>query len=216
MLVLIALLILGGIGYGIFLVGHRVWVQRLAKSAIPGYLAELRSQRDRLLGAIERYHAHFGYYPPNRSTNLAERAIMNPLYYELVGTQWNSDFQAYRIPTAKATIEPETMERFFAMKSFSNSLSHPFWPTNFIEGLALVGREENDVALMSYNAPEDISSEVDAEFTVSAWRYAADPALRNPGKFDLWIEVEVLGRRFVINNWDPPPPTDQARVTPQP
>jgi len=37
---------------------------------------------------------------------------------------------------------------------------------------------------------------------ISPWRYAADPAEHNKGRFDLWIEVDVLGQHFLIGNWE--------------
>src|SRR5438128_4277452 len=65
-----------------------LWHRKKVRGMIPTYLADLRRQRDVLSDSIEQYRAHFGYYPPNHSSNRVERALLNPLYYELVGTRW--------------------------------------------------------------------------------------------------------------------------------
>jgi len=38
-------------------------------------------------------------------------------------------------------------------------------------------------------------------FDFSTWRYTTDPAEHNPGKFDLWVELDVEGKHFLIGNW---------------
>jgi len=148
LVVILALFVFVGLGYGLYRVAEKFRHQRNVRASISKYLDGLRGQRDVLGQAVERYHAQLGFYPPNHSTSRTERASLNPLYYELVGTQWSTNYQSYRVPNAKETIKPETMEKIFHMNSFSNSLIGPSWPTNFANGLGVSGREEGEVILM--------------------------------------------------------------------
>ncbi len=199
--VLLALLLLAVSGYGLYLVVERLWHQRAVRAAIPKYLEGLRAQREELSRAIERYHAQFGFYPQDRSTN-AERALVNPLYYELAGTRWHPDLGTFGLPTTKDPVKPEMMVKRFGMAAFSNALVSPAWPTNFIEGGGLTGREEGEVVLVSSTTPDGVDEGLSDDFVTTAWRYAANPAEHNEGRFDIWLELTVLDQHFTIGNWE--------------
>lgn len=205
LLVFCAVLILGGLSYGIVLAAKHLRQERAASQAIPIYLDELKMQMERLSGVIEKYRTQFGFYPANRSANGTNLARVNPLYYELVGTRWSTNYQTFEIPTAKQTITPDRMEAIFGIRSFSNTAMFPAWPTNFITEVSFPRREENEISLVGSSPPDAMTEEVESAFTISSWRYAADPAEHNRGKFDLWIEVDVSGKRFVVKNWDTAP-----------
>ncbi len=175
--------------------------RRSVSAAIPKYLTGLKADRQKLSAAIQRYYDHFGFYPPNRSTNLSTRALNNALYYELIGTRWNSNLHSFGLPTTKEPVQPTEMLKAFNMASFSNTLTFPAWPANFLDGLGFAGREENDLILVVSGAPDGIADDIIEDFSITPWRYSADPATHNKGKFDLWMELDVLGQRFEIQNW---------------
>ena len=50
--------------------------------------------------------------------------------------------------------------------------------------------------------PDGISEDLTDDFVTTTWRYAADPAEHNKGKFDIWMELTVLNQHFVIRNWE--------------
>jgi hypothetical protein len=205
--VVVGSILLGAVVYGLYLGGSTFIHRRAVRAAIPKYLDGLRGQRDQLAQAIEKYHAQFGFYPQNHSTNNAQRAILNPLYYELLGTLWVSNYQAFRLSTTKDLLKLDQAMNAFHMSSFSNSLAappgiSPVWPTNFLDNLGFAGREQDDIIMVCSGTPDGIDDAVVQDFNASNWRYAADPAEHNPGKFDLWVELDVLDQHFVIGNWD--------------
>ena len=197
---ILALLLIAAAGYALYVTAADAWHRRGVRAAIPKYLDGLRAQRDALSQAVERYHAQFDFYPPNHPTN-ANRAVLNPLYYELVGARWDTNFGTFRLPTTKDPVKPEMMLRMFNLSSFSNSLLSLAWPTNFIEGAGLVGRQQDEIILVSSSTPDGIEEKFTDDFVSSPWRYATDPAEHNKGKFDIWIELAVLDQHFVIGNW---------------
>ncbi len=177
------------------------WHRRKVHAAIPKYLDGLRAQRNRLASAIQQYHHRFGFYPQNHSPK-ADRALLNPLYYELVGTRWSTNFAAFRLPTTKDTIRPDQMLKLFGSTAFSNSLAEPNAPTNFLGDLGFSAVEQEDVIMVNSSAPETIEDQLTEDFATTPWRYSADPAEHNKGRFDLWIELDVLDQHFLIGNWD--------------
>jgi hypothetical protein len=199
--VILGLTVVAGAGYGLYWVAARAWHERAVRAVIPTYLEGLRAQRDELSRAIERYRAQFGFYPPNHATN-SDRALVNPLYYELAGTRWNTDLGTFGLPTTKDPVRPQMMRKNFGMSAFSNSLVIPAWPTNFIEGVGLAGREQDEIILVSSTTPDGIDEKLSDDFVSSPWRYVVDPAEHNPGKFDIWLELTVLNRHFKIGNWE--------------
>jgi hypothetical protein len=203
--VVVLILLVGALGYGAYAAGASFLHRRAVRAAIPKYLDGLRVQRDQLAKSIERYRAQFGFYPPNHAKNGPERAKLNPLYYELMGTLWVTNYQAFRLSSTKDMLKLERALAAFNMSSFSNSLpaaSPPLWPTNFIENLGFLSHKDDDVLLLRSPPPDAVDDAVQEDFNPSTWRYAADPSEHNPGKYDLWIELEVLGQHHVIGNWD--------------
>jgi hypothetical protein len=205
--VLLGSALVAAVVYGAYLAGLTFMHRRAVRAVIPKYLDGLRGQRDQLAQAIERYHVQFGFYPQNHTTNSTQRAVLNPLYYELLGTLWVSNYQAFRLSTTKDLLKIDRAMSAFNMSSFSNSLAapaeiSPTWPTNFLDHLGFVGREEDDVFLVCSGPPDGIDDAVVQDFNASNWRYAADPAEHNPGKYDLWIDLDVLDQHFVIGNWE--------------
>lgn len=199
--VLAAVLAIAALVYALYCLSAFVLHRWRVTAAIPLYLEALKSDREKLSAAIERYHDHFGFYPPNRSTNFSTRAFNNTLYYELVGTRWYTNYHFFGLPTTKDPVEPAKILKAFNMTWFSNSLVSPAWPTNFLNGLRFAGREEDDVIHVVSTGPETIDYDFTDDFHISTWRYEADRPEHNKGKFDLWVEVEVLSQKFRIQNW---------------
>jgi hypothetical protein len=201
LLVIVLVAAIGASVYGIYLLIAQALHRKAVAAAVPKYVEALTADREKITAALERYRKQFGFYPRNLGTNLANRAVENPLYYELVGTRWETNLHAFRLPTTKDPVTVEMMLRAFNSAAFSNRVEAPNWPTNFIEGARLAGREINDVIVVLSPGAEDIEQSVSNDIDISPWRYVADPAEHNQGKFDLWVELEALGQKYTIKNW---------------
>ncbi len=63
------------------------------------YIYNAQAEMAKLETAIDRYKAAYGFYPPdNHLTNSANQALINQLYYELVGTTNNAAATAVQLP----------------------------------------------------------------------------------------------------------------------
>jgi hypothetical protein len=197
-------LLASGTVYGIYLGVAWVWHRAMLERSIPAALAGVRSQRETLIGLIESYNRQFGYYPPMFTPSGPARGVLNPLCYELLGVRFDAKTKAYYIPVTKDGLSIDEALKYFNTRSFSNCVIIPNMPTNFLANRALaVAPMTTDAQVFGVGlgwteiTPESFWG--DFEFT--PWRYATNPAEHNPGKFDLWVEVNVAGKHFTIGNW---------------
>ncbi len=206
-LVVVVLAALAALGYG----GYKFTLARVldarVNAAIPKVAVQIRRQRDQLVNAIEAYKAHFGFYPPDHVLSrqpLVIDPVTNTLLYELAGVVYNptnKTFQAGGLEPAEAAF----VRRFFQCDGFRNCAETPGKVTRFLKFdplPALQLHDDPDVFALGFQAPyEGLSPEVFWEFNVTPWRYVSTAPTNNPGKFDLWIEVNARGRTLTIGNW---------------
>jgi hypothetical protein len=190
--------------YGVYCAAAWVWHRGVVERSIPAALAGVRAQREELVGIIEAYKSKFGYYPPMFTPSGPGRGVFNPLCYELLGVRFDQSTKEFHIPITKDGLSVDEVQKYFNMRSFSNCLPFPTLPTNFLANRALsVAPLTNDADVfgvgLSYTEFTPESCWTDFDFT--PWRYATNPAEHNPGKFDLWVEVNVAGKHFTIGNW---------------
>jgi hypothetical protein len=77
-------------------------------------------------------------------------------------------------------------------------------PTNFLANRPLAITpltKEADVFGIGLSYTEFTLESFWEDFEFTPWRYVTNPAEHNPGKFDLWVEVNVAGKHFTIGNW---------------
>lgn len=203
-LVLAGLLLGAAALYGAYRVTTTFWHRRMLEKSIPGALAGIRAQREELAGVIETYKAHFGFYPPLLTPTSPDRGIINPLCYELLGTRFDRRSSAFYIPITKDGLAATAVRKFFKMDSFSNSLAFPTVPTNFLSNRAVAPQpltRDADLFGLGLTYTMFTPEAFWEDYHFSPWRYATNPANHNPGKYDLWVEVDVAGKHFTIGNW---------------
>jgi hypothetical protein len=190
--------------YGLYSAVAWGWHRHVVESSIPGALAGMRTQREELVKVIESYKSAFGYYPPMFTPGGPGRGVFNPLCYELLGVRFDPRTKEFHIPITKDGLSISEVQKYFNTQWFSNCLSFPTTPTNFLANRALaVTPLSNDADIfgvsLSYTDFTPESCWTDFDFT--PWRYTTNPAQHNPGRFDLWVEVNVVGKHFTIGNW---------------
>jgi hypothetical protein len=193
-----------GVGYGVYVAATTFWHRRMAERAIPAALAGVRVQRDELIRSIEAYKQHFGFYPPLQTVPGPGRGVMNPLCYELAGVQFDPVKGTFHVSLTKDPMTIAQVQRFFNMSSFSNCVAFPAVPASFLPGRsASVSplNSEDGLLGVALNYTEFTAEEFWRDFDFSPWRYATNPAEHNPGKFDLWVDLDVVGKHFTVGNW---------------
>jgi prepilin-type N-terminal cleavage/methylation domain-containing protein len=145
-------------------------------------LSRARAERDMLVMAIENYKSKLGYYPQDHPKNPA----MSPLYNELT---------RMRIPDAYTN---ETTG--FGVPDIANIGAKS---DNFLPG----GLKPTQYKVLGTGGRGD---EPGGQFTAAQmiyaygnapWQYNITNPTNNPGGFDLWVEIVVGPKKFVVGNW---------------
>ncbi len=205
--VVLILLLLGGLGYAAYkLIAARLLEARI-NAALPAVCAGIRSDRSKIIAAIEAFKTHYGTYPPDHVLSrqpLLVDPITNTLLYELAGVIYNPTNKTLRVDGLEPA-EEQYVKAFFQCSAFSNYAASPDKIIRFLKVDPLPTRQlhdDPDVFALASQAPfEAIDSGLVWEFDTSPWRYVASAPTNNPRSFDLWIELKTRNRTIIIGNW---------------
>jgi prepilin-type N-terminal cleavage/methylation domain-containing protein len=180
---------------------------------------KIKVMRDQLVTAIESYHAHFGFYPPDNLRRLPTRefdSLVNPLFYELTGTVVDNVQGHFRSPDYGDVLTSQQLMALFNLEGFANASPDPRKVRKFIElrseqfGLLNQQQPELHVLAVPVRWPKGVGdlewplarrTEFVPEPGLNPWRYISSNPTNNPGRFDLWAEF-VDGRTVrMISNW---------------
>jgi prepilin-type N-terminal cleavage/methylation domain-containing protein len=178
------------------------------------YIYNTQAEMAKLETAIDRYKAAYGFYPPSPPipTLINPSTYVNQLYYELVGTVYNSTNTTYttldgstqisagNVPTAFGVggfmncSKPGGGEESSAAKNFLPDLRpNQIWPgyTNSMVSVYL---------LRTAVGGPDTTYQPMGQQDLNPWRYVY-PGTNNPGSYDLWIQLSISGKTNLICNW---------------
>jgi len=176
----------------------------------PGQLqaiSQTQAELGQLEAAIDSYHAAFGFYPPDNLAN----PLANQLYYELKGTFYTNGVFETLDGNTDANLSPGATFNVFGVGSLTNynrGGSSPGSRTarNFIPKLSprQVGIETNNgvrftVLVGSVGGP-DLTYQPLGVPGLNPWRYVS-PGVNNPTAYDLWIQLSISGKKYLISNW---------------
>ena len=185
------------------------------------YISKTQAEMGSLETAIQRYHDALGFYPPsnpnynpNNPLTLTQ-AMFSPLYFELLGTTINSASGTYQTLDSSALISTNTttMQNGFGVGGFINctkpgSVEDALPAKDFLPGLkpnqfsTLITNNGVQVALLlgSVGGPDPNYQPLNAP-NVNPFRYVS-PGVNNPGSYDLWIQLQISGKKYLVCNWN--------------
>jgi general secretion pathway protein G len=147
---------------------------------------------------IVGYKAKRGYYPPDNPGN----AETNQLYYELSGTIFKNG--VYQTLDGSANVASAILGAEFAnpnINGFMNAMKEPrdegMAAQKFIKEL-----RPGQVAELTPNLKILVGSMGPG---VNPFRYISTNPTHNPNSFDLWIDIDVQGKKLRICNWSEEP-----------
>ena len=175
------------------------------------YLKIARAELEQVAGALDNYKAQYGAYPPGNGAGTIQAGLTNQLYYELLGTTYNSTTKYYMTLDSSATILDTAFTTAFnvggiinctkgsgedaaSAKSFlsglranrfGTSLANGVWVTNLVTSVK--GPDEN-------YRPLGVAD-------VNPFRYVY-PGVQNPNSYDLWVQLVISGKTNLICNWN--------------
>jgi len=165
---------------------------------------------EQLETAIERYHAAYGFYPPDNPNS----STYNQLYYELTGTINTNSTPAYQSLANGLTVKASDVPTAFNMGGFMNcsksgggedvSVAKNFLPELRSNQYGVVSNYNNTVAatilLVSVGGPDPTYKPFGVS-DVNPWRYNSSNPTNNPGAYDLWVQLSISGKTNLICNW---------------
>ncbi len=150
--------------------------------------SRVKTELSQIATAIDKYHAKFGFYPPDNANDPA----FSPLYYELTG---NIEHQVL-LSSADATT-------LLGVKGFVNSQPDENGRVpNFFSNLGVENKGFKkvnlapDLYLLTVPAPAE-----GTDPDINPWRYVSRNPTNNTETYDLWAEVMVGNKKIVIGNW---------------
>jgi hypothetical protein len=179
---------------------------RQARADWPEIVARAQAQCDRLSAVIEEYRKVIGAYPPDHRLALPAAGVCvdtNQLLAELSGAvRYTNRVQIHGMDP----VQPADLLAVFGTNGLLNSVTAPAEARGFLTELTgWVKHELHDdpdvFGLKFGDFPEDLPVPAMALYTFSPWCYVSSTPTNNPGRFDLWMEISLGGRRTIVSNW---------------
>lgn len=192
--------------------------------------SRVRSELSALVMSIEAYKDKYGFYPPDGLdpvTGLVDPRI-NPLYYELGGTQVLNPKDAakgvFKPLNDDGRVLPADVQAVFGRDGFANAAQdrRRLFTTTFraSQHATLSNGSGPDIEILVAGAPWPMTR---SDYPIQGiqrgsyslnrkglnpWRYVSSNPTNNPTSFDLWAEIPVRDRSApggysvrVIGNW---------------
>jgi prepilin-type N-terminal cleavage/methylation domain-containing protein len=177
--------------------------------------ARARAELAQIETAIERYKDKRGHYPPDNPNNPA----FNQLYYELLGTTLSNGVYATLDGSAQLSQALVQSGSFGpGVNGFVNSSSGTSGDEGSAASPFINGLKPGQIGQISFKGtavkflvgvpwqqgppPFNFDPLPGASPpTLNPWRYNSSSPTNNPNSFDLWIELNLGGKTFLVCNW---------------
>lgn len=172
---------------------------------------QTRAEMGQLELAIDSFKGAYGFYPPSNPNT----PLINPLYFELLGTTNDLANGVYRALDGSATMDDSTlaMNNAFGVSGFVNCMKPGAGEDapvarSFISNLKpkqFISITNNSVlatVLMAAVGGPDANYKPFANTPdFNPWRYVS-PGVNNPTSYDLWVQLVISGKTNLICNWN--------------
>jgi prepilin-type N-terminal cleavage/methylation domain-containing protein len=178
------------------------------------YINKTKAEMAKLETAIDSYKATHGFYPPNNPANPGS-PLINPLYFELLGTTNNNSVYYTLDGTANiSAVSPPAatdIQKAFGVSGFINctkgSGEDAVVAKNFLPDLSSrqIGQNVTNngipttLLLASVGGPDATYKPLGVS-GLNPWRYVC-PGTNNPASYDLWVDLSIGGQTNLICNW---------------
>ncbi len=182
-----------------------------------------KAQLQQIQQAIEAYHTKLGYYPPDNPTNV----VVNPLYFELMGTTNDASGAAGGTAQNYATLDNSgvvtisQLTTYFGITGMANTSTRTHSDdqgsaaSSFLTHLLpnQVGSVDPNNANNAQRVlilvcpvawPGTLTALI-PNTTFNPWRYTSSHPTNNVGTYDLWVDLIIRGKTNRISNWSPNP-----------
>jgi type II secretory pathway pseudopilin PulG len=176
------------------------------------YINNAQAEMAKLETAIDRYKSAYGFYPPDNQLNpptSVPNPLVNQLYYELVGTTNNNG--VYQ--TLDGSTQISAVPNAFGVGGFMNcskpgggedaSVAKNFLPDLKPNQTTIVSNNQvaETVLITAVGGPDTTYQPLGVQ-DKNPWRYISSSPTNNPGSYDLWVQLQISGKRYLVCNWN--------------
>jgi prepilin-type N-terminal cleavage/methylation domain-containing protein len=188
------------------------------------YESTTEAEMAQLETAIDSYHAYYGFYPPDNSvafvpttpnTAVTSYDTINQLYFELVGVYQTNDSNGilYETLDNRSYIYASQASVTFGTPGFANcnkpgASEETRRAQSFLTDLKPNQYATNGVSpgTVNFLTPSVGGPDVNYAYrtlglNINPWRYNSSSPTNNPGKYDLWAQLFIGGKKYLICNW---------------
>ncbi|HLX95949.1 MAG TPA: prepilin-type N-terminal cleavage/methylation domain-containing protein [Verrucomicrobiae bacterium] len=171
------------------------------------FLQTAQAEMSQIETAIDRYHSAYGFYPPSGTGG----PLTNQLYFELVGTTNNAG--TFQTLDGSAEILAADANLTFGMSGFMNCnkpnadesapRAQNFLPDLKPLQIAILYTNATDIVkilVASAGGPDTAYQPLGIQ-NVNPWRYNSSSPTNNPGSYDLYVQLKIAGKTYLICNW---------------
>jgi prepilin-type N-terminal cleavage/methylation domain-containing protein len=181
------------------------------------YIKHTQAELALLETALERYKAAYGFYPPSNPAHPGGM-LVNQLYYELEGTVTNynatSGALQYQTLDGSATILASAVNTAFGIGGLMNctkgsvedtTAARNFLPDlkstqfNIVTNPSPIGAPVT-ILMGSVGGPDPNYQPFGAP-SLNPWRYNSASPTNNPAAYDLYMQLQISGKKYLICNW---------------
>jgi len=176
------------------------------------FIHTAQAEMSQLETAIERYKSAYGFYPPD-SQQTINNVPINQLYYELLGTTNNG--ADYVTLDGSATIPVGSVSTAFGANvggfmncSKPNASDSSLSAQDFLPGLKpnqsyqyITNDNVQITLLVTSDGGPDLTYQPLGASDVNPWRYNSSNPTNNPGSYDLYVQLQISGKKYLVCNW---------------
>ncbi len=183
-----------------------LWVSAVGPGSIKSKIAVAQAELGQMESAIDEYKERPGFYPPDNPND----PVINPLYFELLGTTNNGPTYV----TLDASAQISNISSRFNQQGFANtarkarSTDDSGAPMAFLNQLRPKQIGEIDSAqplvkilVCSVEWPDANSAPVPGTL-FNPWRYVSSHPTNNSGSYDLWVDLDFGKKIYRVSNWN--------------
>ena len=175
------------------------------------YIGTSQSEMASIATALEAYKAQYGFYPPSNPNTTPINYRVNPLYFELEGVTVNTTNNpanpTYTTLDGMQTVTSNELSSLFGVSGVINcthgSGEDMISAKNFLSDLKAnqVGTNNNVAILITSVGGPDASYMPLGGINFNPWRYNSVNPSNNPTAYDLYVQLQIGGKKYLVCNW---------------
>ena len=187
------------------------------------YINNATAEMGVIQAALERYKAAYGFYPPSNPNLFLTPVgpgnvnLISPLYFELQGVTAGvlNGYTNYTTLDGLSSINAQYINTVFGVSGIVNCskgagedavVARNFLPNlkanqiGFVDTQVVNNVKGVGILISSVGGPDQAYQPLGIP-SYNPWRYNSINPTNNPGSYDLYLQLQISGKKYLICNW---------------